>query len=171
MPYLTGHVLDYGCGVGWLAHHIPADKYVGYDSDFDAIVEASSLHPGHRFTASLDDLRGETFDTCVLMAVIEHVHKPGKLLGDLRRFTPDGRLIVTTPHPAYEWVHSLGARLGLFSEHAAEDHERLLDKGALEALFQEAGFKFVHYRRFFGGGNQLAVGGTASRSVANRQLQ
>ena len=51
----------------------------------------------------------------------------------------------------------LGARVGLFSRHASEEHEQLLDRTRLESLAEKAGLNLVHYRRVLLGANQLAV--------------
>ena len=45
----------------------------------------------------------------------------------------DARVIAATPHPAVEWIHDVGAAIGLLSKHANEEHKGLLDCPKLES--------------------------------------
>ncbi len=67
------------------------------------------------------------------------------------------RLVLTTPHPAFEWVHELGAKLGLCSADAAEEHETLLDATAMRKLAEQNALRLVTVKRFLCGLNQLFV--------------
>jgi 2-polyprenyl-3-methyl-5-hydroxy-6-metoxy-1,4-benzoquinol methylase len=154
--YMRGHVLDYGCGVGKLAQFWGASHYCGVDRDIESISLAARLNPGYRFVTVLPS--GEYFDAIVLLAVIEHVREPSELLERLRdMLTPEGLIILTTPHPAFEWLHSIGANIGLFSSEAADEHETLLDFSKMCEVASHARLKFVDYRRFLGGVNQIFV--------------
>lgn len=158
-PYLLGRLLDVGCGSGKLAGLVPPDRYLGVDIDSESLERAAREHPGHRFTAALPG-ETESFDTIVALAVIEHVASPAGFLAELARrlsAAPGSRIVVTTPHPAAEWIHDAGARLGLFSRHANEEHEQLLDREVLATIGARAGLRLISYRRFLLGANQLAV--------------
>jgi hypothetical protein len=74
---------------------------------------------------------------------------------------PNGRIVLTTPHPRAERIHRFGADLGLFSRRAAAEHVRLFNRVALHALAGHAGFKIVHFERLVCGLNQLVVLGRA----------
>ena len=67
------------------------------------------------------------------------------------------RLVLTTPHPSVDMVHTLGARLGIFSRHASEEHQDLLDHAGLVQAAGRGGLSVELYRRFLLGANQLAV--------------
>ena len=54
-------------------------------------------------------------------------------------------------------IHYLGSRIGLFSRHANEEHEELLNYERLHLAGTRAGLDLVFYKRFLLGGNQLAV--------------
>lgn len=158
-PYIRGRVLDVGCGSGALADVVPADRYVGVDIDEQSLTNARQQHPQHRFQPALPPAE-PAFDTVVSLAVIEHIHDPVAFMCDLAARlgpSPENCIVCTTPHPAVDWIHTVGASVGLFSGHANEEHEELLDRVHLEALAEECGLCLTVYRRFLFGGNQLAV--------------
>jgi 2-polyprenyl-3-methyl-5-hydroxy-6-metoxy-1,4-benzoquinol methylase len=158
---LEGRVLDVGCGVGALAEQLPPERYLGIDADSESIEEARRRHPDHRFEVVSRDptwvekLPLGRFDTIVLLAVVEHLSDPEGLLGALaRRLEAQGAIEVTTPAPALEWAHTLGARIGLFSAGASEEHETLIDRSGMERIAERAGLRVVGLRRFLWGANQ-----------------
>lgn len=158
-PYLKGRVLDFGCGSGALAALVHADQYLGVEIDSVLLQHASSRFPKHRFALELPG-SSDKFDTIISLAVIEHVSDPAQFLRTLAAYlndTPASRIVVTTPHPAVEWIHDAGAAIGLFSKHASEEHEDLLDHTKLEMAGHQAGLRLVSYRRFLFGANQIAV--------------
>ncbi len=158
-PHLHARVLDFGCGSGALAQLISSDHYLGVDTDEDSLQQARIKFPKHHFISGLPE-PDERFDCVVALAVIEHVSDPYGLLRTLSRHlneSDEARLIVTTPHPSVDWIHGLGASVGLFSKHANEEHEELLDRIKLESAGVETGLRLVSYRRFLLGANQLAV--------------
>jgi SAM-dependent methyltransferase len=155
-PFLTGRVFDFGCGGGRLAAFCAPDHYLGYDQDGNVLEAARHAFPRHRFEPAVPE--NGSFDTVVLLAVIEHVEDPAALLSSLAGLlAPAGRLVLTTPHPRWEIVHEVGAALGIFSSDAAEEHHSLLNRDALQALAAASGLRLVEYRRFLLGANQLAV--------------
>lgn len=118
--------------------------------------KAKNIFPTHQFSRSLPDAR-EKFDTVVYLAAIEHVEDPVSFLRELAVFLNDGQLVITTPRPSVDWVHGLGAAIGLFSKHANEEHGDLLDQARLEMVGAQAGLKLEFYSRFLFGANQVAV--------------
>jgi SAM-dependent methyltransferase len=155
--YLRGQVLDFGCASGSLAAMTPPDNYLGVDIDARVLESARRRFPRHQFLlGEIEDSR--RFDTIALLALIEHVKQPAELLaGVARRLAPGGRIVMTTPHPAFRHVHDLGARIGLFSAAAAEEHETFVDLNSVRAVASEASLRIVVYRRFLLGANQLFV--------------
>ena len=158
-PFLHGRILDVGCGLGALASIVPAGSYLGIDVDEESLSNARRLYPGHRFQSKLPF--GESnFDTVVSLAVIEHVPQPADFLSELGAHlaaSTDARIVLTTPHPVAVWAHSIGARLGLFSQHASKEHKQFLDRSRLELLANACNLQLVLYRQFLLGANQIAV--------------
>ena len=155
-PWLLGAVLDVGCGSGALAAYCAEDTYCGYDIDAQSLAIARAQHSRHRFVDALPSNR--TFDTVVSLAVIEHCKDPAEFLRMLTALTASGgRIAVTTPHPAFEFFHDFGSRIGIFSHDASEEHEVLLDHDALRELAATQGLRIVCYQRFLFGANQLIV--------------
>ena len=170
MVHLKGRVLDVGCGSGALARNIAPDHYLGVDRDPLSLEIASSDHPGYRFQEELP-AGDEKFDTVVALAVIEHVSSPAQFLSELAGYLKPlatARIIISTPHPSMDWIHSGGAALGLFSQHANDEHEELLDRAKLKSVGLSAGLRLVSYRRFLFGANQLAVFAPGESVAAGR---
>ncbi len=161
LPYVkSGRILDWGCGVGALGVHVDASRYVGVDIDDVSLNIAKSRFPDHRFVYPDDPLLNSenTFDAVVALALIEHVENPETWLAEIKKhLAPNGSLVLTTPHPSMQWAHELGARVGLFSAEAAEDHNVLVDLPAMETLSQKVDLSIALYRRFLMRCNQLFV--------------
>lgn len=159
LPFLKGRILDFGCRSGALASLVPAENYSGVDVDDECVRAARRAFPHHQFMTSLAGQDAD-FDTVVSLAVIEHVADPADFLRELKSHLarkPDARIVCTTPHPSIDWVHAAGARIGLFSWSAHQEHQALLDADALRRAGREAGLEMVEYRRFLFGANQIAA--------------
>lgn len=157
-PYVRGKVLDYGCGVGKIAEICSPDTYLGVDIDDASLKIAGEKYPGFRFEKKSP--QNEEFDTILLLAVIEHISDPGPFLKQLKMMLrPNGRIVLTTPHPSARWIHSLGALMGLFSGYANEEHEDLMDYYCIERCSSDVGLIILNYKRFLLGANQLFVMG------------
>jgi 2-polyprenyl-3-methyl-5-hydroxy-6-metoxy-1,4-benzoquinol methylase len=158
-PYLQGRVLDVGCGSGELAQSLCPENYLGFDLDAEVVALARQRQPEFQFETSLPKAQGE-FDAVVALAVIEHVADPVEFIRELRiqlRRTTNSCIVLTTPHPSMDWLHTVGAKIGIFSAHANEEHEELLDYSALKQVAMQSDLIFAEYRRFLFGANQLAV--------------
>lgn len=155
-PLLRGRILDFGCGGGELAVGCDPADYLGYDRDSELLRRARADHPEFRFSDQLPT--AGVFDTIAMLAVIEHLPAPSEVLASLTGLlAPEGRIVGTTPHPAFDRLHAAGARLGLFSSAASEEHELLLDRAALERVGRPAALALSRYQRFLLGANQLFV--------------
>ncbi|HYN87944.1 MAG TPA: class I SAM-dependent methyltransferase [Ardenticatenaceae bacterium] len=169
LPYISGAVLDVGCGHAYLAALLPpSHSYVGVDREPAFLRAAQARTPRAEFYQV--DLESGTippevstrrFDTIVMTAVLEHLARPARALQQLvPLLAPGGRIVATTPTPFGHRVHRIGARLGLFYREAADDHKSILDASTLGSLFHAAGLHVVAYKQFELGCNQLIVGST-----------
>jgi len=164
--FVTGRsVLDAGCNIADLARAIPPNvDYVGLEIVPEIVQLDRRLHPERRFECC--DLEGpwpatvteRRFDHVTLLAVVEHLRRPAAVLRQAAAvLSPGGTLIVTTPHPRARWIHATGARFGLFSRDADEEHETFFGRTDLAGLARSAGLTMVYYRTFLVGLNQVAV--------------
>lgn len=157
-------VLDLGCGLTDLPSRLPS--YVGCDRSPEILLVQRARFPSAVFfewdfaesDAPVGLAAQGPFDVVLLLAVLEHVAKPHRLVARaVSLLGPGGRLVVTTPHPLGRLPLETGAALGLLSPHARDEHETLLGRAALEDAGRSAGVSLVLYRRFLLGLNQLAV--------------
>jgi len=162
-PYLQGDVLDLGCGLGRVLEWMqPGQGYVGVEGPAAFVDWLRQHHPQHEFhqrDLNTDPLALQRqFDTILMVAVIEHLANPRQVLRQIPAYLrPGGRLVITTPSPGGDRLHQLGARLGLFSKAAMEEHESIFDRQRLAALLAQNGLQLVVFRRLLLGGNQLFV--------------
>jgi 2-polyprenyl-3-methyl-5-hydroxy-6-metoxy-1,4-benzoquinol methylase len=158
-PYIIGRILDVGCGSGALAGLVDFTSYVGVEVDRTSLNKAKDKYPLHCFINSLPAV-SEKFDTVISLAVIEHVPDPTTFLISLSKYLANhsmARIVITTPHPSVEWVHEIGASIGLFSKHANEEHKALFNKQQLLEAGLATGLRMLCYKRFLFGANQLAI--------------
>ncbi|MCP4613441.1 MAG: class I SAM-dependent methyltransferase [Planctomycetes bacterium] len=156
LPYIKGKVLDFGCGTGELAHYLPVKFYLGVDSDIYSIQIARQNLPQYIFNPTIP--KSEMFDTVVLLAVIEHIREPISFLKMLKlKLLPKGKIILTTPHPFFNFVHILGAKAGIFSKEASEEHQLLLNHKKMELVALNSNLSIDEYKHFLFGTNQLFV--------------
>jgi len=157
-------VLDVGCGLTDLPGRLPS--YTGCDRDPEVLRLQRSRFPSSDFFewdfgagAAPPALAARgPFEVALLLAVLEHVAEPGRVLARVADLLAEGgRAIVTTPHPRGHLVLEAGAALGLLSAHAHEEHGDLLSRKDLEAAGRAAGLPSIAYRRFLFGMNQIAV--------------
>lgn len=158
-PHLRAPVLDVGCGSrALLSTYFGSHEYVGVELKPRNRDSAERLHPGYQFLLPHELNADQRFASVAALAVLEHVSDPAAFVRELAsRLAPAGTLVMTTPHPIAGGVHTAGARLGLFSASAAEEHQQLYDRRALSRMLSAGGLELQLYRRFMLGMNQLVV--------------
>lgn len=162
--YLYGDVLDLGCNdADILALLRPDQRYVGVDRNPEFIRRLNEKYRQHEFyqrdfdkeILSLGDRR---FDTILMIAVIEHLKNPNRILEQVPRYLrSNGKLLITTPAPLGDKIHRIGARMGLFYKSALEEHELVFTFDSLQEFLARSGLNVIHYKRFLLGGNQMFV--------------
>ncbi len=162
--YVSGNILDIGCGYGSVVRTFgPArENYIGIDFNPRIVQWLKKQYPDYSFLLLDTDIDlipvSRKFDTILMIAVLEHLAHPKRLIAVLPELLNlDGRIVLTTPTPIGGWVHTIGGGLGLFSREARDDHKAFYDLDSLTLLFQNAGLRLVNHRYFMAGMNQLGV--------------
>ncbi len=166
-------ILDLGCGRAQVLEHVGRVRsYVGVDILDDVLAANRGRYPAHEFhRADLErerpPLGARRFQIVLLLAVLEHFAVPERALKNIAGYLDrEGKIILTTPHPSASGIHALGARLGLFSREASEDHARLIDERRLRELARDADLRLIVYERFQLGFNQVAVVGGRADEIS-----
>ena len=162
-PHIRGDVLDLGCGRGAaLAMLGPGQDYLGVEMRPQFFRPPAD--PSGRISFLTLDLDRDAltldrqFDTILILAVIEHLRDPERLLSQLGRLMRvHARVLITTPTPLGHRVHRLGARMGLFWQSAVEEHRWAFSRAALHKRLEQSGLNVDLHRYFLLGGNQLFV--------------
>jgi len=163
VPYVKGDVLDLGCGLANILSYLPSNQvYVGIERHpymFKWLLENRNGYEFHQKNLDQDTLSlDRLFDTILMSAVIEHMKHPQNILRQVPELLkPGGRLLLTTPSQFGASIHNIGAKAGLFSKDAADEHETIFSLATLQSLLNENGLKVDFYRKFLWGGNQLFV--------------
>ncbi len=105
-----GHVLDFGCGNGWILHNLKRIGWNCYGLDFDP--KAVEYCRSQGLNVNLGDIQSQNFpddffDAIIINHVIEHVHDVEELLKNcFKKLKKGGRLVVATPNTD-NWQHRL----------------------------------------------------------------
>lgn len=103
-----GRLLDIGCADGWVRDTAPADcEYVGLDYPATARGIYGTRPDIYADGARLPFL-DDSFDTIVLLEVLEHVAEPQSVLAEIRRvLRPHGTLLLSMPflYPLHDAPH------------------------------------------------------------------
>ena len=164
-PHIKGRVLDLGChrALIYEQHGADLDAYCGVDYDEAIIAENRERFPEVRFEVRHlddDDLDlGETFDTVLMVALIEHLFNQKHVLTQVKEaLAPGGTVVITSPTPiGNDVVHATGSRLGLFAKDATDDHVIVFNRRRLAILADEVGLRLAEHEYFQLRCNQLAL--------------
>lgn len=104
------HILDLGCGNGYLVNHLVSLGYDAYgtDASADGIAIAKQYHPDRFFVQDLstdqlpEQLQAISFDTIVSTEVIEHLYDPKGFIEFCKRnLQAGGELVISTPYHGF----------------------------------------------------------------------
>ena len=164
-PYLDKkrNILDLGCGVfRWNNLLQPATSYTGVDIELDIISFNKKHYPEYSFyQKNLDkeelSLPQNNFDFVIMLAVLEHLEKPVKVLNEVRKtLQDDGIIILTTPHPRGENVLEIGSKVRIFSQDKHQ-HQPLFNREKIQDIAEQAKLKIVEFQTFLLGFNQKII--------------
>jgi 2-polyprenyl-3-methyl-5-hydroxy-6-metoxy-1,4-benzoquinol methylase len=111
LPYCgRGRLLDYGCGSGWYAQQMRELGWRVTGMDFSAYAaEQVSRHfgiPTLAGTLPHPQVAPASFDVITMGAVLEHVHRPHRLIAAAAEaLQPGGYLVVSVPNVASWGFH------------------------------------------------------------------
>ena len=139
--YLSGSLLDFGCGTKPYKKLIKnVESYTGIDYKIDG-REESQKSVDFFYDGKTIPFKDQEFDSILSTEVLEHVFNVEEILSELNRVLKiNGHAIITTP---FMW----------------EEHEMPYDFArytppALEYLYQKHGFEIIHKHKT---GNQIEV--------------
>jgi ubiquinone/menaquinone biosynthesis C-methylase UbiE len=155
------HVCDLGCGLEAAFLEYASDRAatgVGVDDQ----VEDGMRGRWRRVKADLSNplpLQDSTFDHVVMLAVLEHLTEPEKVLREaFRILAPCGSLIMTWPASAVDPILRILHALHLISdEMECDEHQKRIPVAALKQILQQIGFVKFFHRTFEFGLNNLMV--------------
>lgn len=165
-PYINGDVLDIGCGDAsvYSTYKDRINSYYGVEFDKSVVEQLSKKYRRARFfqkDLDEDSLNlGRSFDTIVLLAVIEHIYNQKHLVQELiDHLKPGGKIIMTTPTVwGNDVVLRIGGRLNIFSsDRGYDDHKVVYSRQRFEILARNFSLEVERYRTFQFGCNQFVV--------------
>ena len=163
IPFVKGDILDIGCGSADIANIKGIEKYYGIELDMGHVEALKNKYPAHSFfqmDLDVDEFPDKRckFDTIAMIAVIEHLKNPDKILSQIPSLLKEeGKVLITTPSPLGDRIHKIGAMLGLTAIEAVEDHESIYGLSQIKELLNRNGLEVSVYKKFIVGLNQLVV--------------
>lgn len=154
-------VLDVGCGGGFYLLDMTKNKIksgVGIDM---AVKNIKSGNITIKNVKVFDKLNfpSKSFDVTTMIAFIEHIDKPEKILHECNRvLTKGGIIIITTPMAMAKPFWELLVNFGLTEEKTTEDHKHYFSPDEIEKLLKKTGFRVLVSKKFELGMNYIAVG-------------
>ncbi len=98
------------------------------------------------------------FDIVTMIAVIEHLQEPIKVLRETKRVLKnEGKLILTTPPPLAKPILEMLSLLRLISQKSIKEHKHYFSKKDLSEMSKKLDFQKVLYQPFELGLNQLLI--------------
>jgi 2-polyprenyl-3-methyl-5-hydroxy-6-metoxy-1,4-benzoquinol methylase len=150
---LKGKVLDAGCGDGFFSNQLTffdeVKDITGIDISEKAIEMALEKYPKIQFRqASLNKIPFESasFDSIVMVEVIEHLVDIDGTLEDLSRvLKPGGLLLITTTD--FNWLKAVIIAMFYFEKYfyPTNPHVRFFTKSTLTEVLLAHGFKVIKY--------------------------
>lgn len=135
-----GHLLEVGCGYGFLLQQAQPffSKIDATDFSAGALAKAQSF-ADNIYQGGLDAIPpGQTYDLIIANHVIEHVYHPHDFVAQCKaRLKPGGWLLLSTPDAGSFWLKLMGKRWPSF---ILPDHLLYFSAQHLRSLFTQAGF-------------------------------
>jgi SAM-dependent methyltransferase len=151
VPDNPGRVLDVGCGAGAVGHALKEQTSCEvWGIELDPVAAGLAAEVLDRVLVGdvnslLDDLPQGTFQTILLLDVLEHVPEPGILLQSLAPLlAPGGKLVASIPNVRYFFNVADLAVHGRwdYTDEGILDrtHLRFFTRSSMETLFKDHGY-------------------------------
>ena len=154
-------VLDIGCGIDFYLLRVVKDKIksgVGIDMAVRNFTDGKLTIKKTKVTGKLS-FRSGSFNTVTMIAFIEHITKPEKMLKECNRVLKKGGIIIiTTPMSRARAFWETLVNLGLTEEKNTKEHVHYFSPGEIERLLRSTGFRVIISKNFEFGMNYIAVG-------------
>jgi ubiquinone/menaquinone biosynthesis C-methylase UbiE len=154
-------VCDLGCGLDaefldYASHKIAVG--VGVDDQVEDGIRGRWKRVRADLRSPLPFADGE-FDHVVMLAVLEHLTEPEKVLREAHRVTaPGGSLIMTWPSSMVDPILNILHGLRFVSdEMESDEHQKRIPVESLQTMLRGIGFQRFLHRRFEWGLNNLMV--------------
>lgn len=104
------------------------------------------------------DLPTNKFDIVTLLAVLEHLYFPEKILKESYRILKkNGIILITTPTSKSEKLLNLLVNLRLLNKEEIKDHKNYFTPEQLKKLFKKCNFKEMIFEKFEFGFNLFSI--------------
>lgn len=146
----TGFLLDVGCWDASFQQFLQGINYVGIDINRQPL-EKAKLKKLDVIVASCDFLpfRGELFDACSMIEVIEHLYFPEKAVREIYRILkPSGAFVLATPN-FVNFVDRVNVLMGKNVAPMDHQHIRFFTWRTLNHFLHKQGFRFDVRRTWF----------------------
>jgi SAM-dependent methyltransferase len=95
--FSKAQALDFGCGSGWLVHHLSDIGFdaTGIDADPASIemAKSSAFSGSFRVGATLSEIRSNSLDIFCAMTLLEHVADPDQFISEVTRTLRSGGVL------------------------------------------------------------------------------
>jgi|SRR3989344_4219717 len=131
--YIKDKILDLGCGPSNVLNLFSVKAYYGVDIKRESIERLKAIYPQHKFFVKNMEsdkiVLDKKVNTVIMTAFLEHIENYlNPIEQSLNNLETGGKMLITTPSAFGHKVHAFGARLGLFSREAKEDHRVILTR-------------------------------------------
>lgn len=152
---------DIGCGFK-AKFLLDISDHISKGYGFDKKIENKNIRNIELRTADISrsiPLQDESVDCITLLAVLEHLSDPEKVLSECYRILRhDGALILTTPSPISKpLLEFLSFRLNIVSPLEIADHKHYYSKGDLVNLLSRIRLENIEVKSFELGLNNMAI--------------
>ena len=154
------HVLDWGCGFGYVAKFLRERGVRVTLFDFDPNAEGATqtrltAFPDVEVTVSPEPVKlpypDGHFDAVLSLGTLEHVQYPEQSVQEIRRVLDDGGRFYLFKIPnRYSWVEYAARRSGRYY-HGAHEHDRVYTFHSITQMISKAGFTldYAAHRNWF----------------------